>query len=142
MGKQIKFVTEKDLKVLNRQLKIGSKVYGTVDIETRMSPWEDARLYVERTVTGRCWVSQQWQVDNSTMTVADMVHTGGAYTQPPAGLRNLDGPGPQVAGPLPAGREFDRGLNESELATLQHRVDADDLRDKKSGRGTGKSRWW
>ncbi|MFD7868473.1 hypothetical protein [Streptomyces sp. NPDC059783] len=141
MGKQKHYTTEKDLKTLNRQLGIGDRVYGVVEIERRMSPWEDGQLYVERTVTGRCWVTQQWQVDRSTLTVADMVHSGGVYTEPPAGLRNLAGPGPQVAGPLPAGTEFGRPLNKAEIEALEAQAAGAAKDNAKAGRGKS-SRWW
>ncbi|MDX2733569.1 hypothetical protein [Streptomyces sp. PA03-2a] len=141
MGKQIKFVTERDLKTLRKMLKIGDKVYGLVGINTRMSPWEDPELYVERTVTGRDWITGDWEVDR-ILTLAGMIHEGPVYTQPPAGKRNLATPGPQVAGPLPAGREFDRGLDENELAYLEGRVGAANKRDKKVGRGHSRKSSW
>ncbi|RAJ41896.1 hypothetical protein K388_07504, partial [Streptomyces sp. KhCrAH-43] len=89
----------------------------------------------------RSWITGQWMVDG-TMSVADMVHTGGAYLQPPAGMRNLAGPGPQVAGPLPAGQEHDRTLNESELTYLEGRVATATRNDASAGRGRSGSRWW
>ncbi|WP_457493402.1 hypothetical protein [Streptomyces sp. P5_D11] len=142
MAKQIKFVTERDLKTLRKMLRIGDTVYAAVRINTRMSPWEDPQLYVERTITGRDWITGDWEVDR-ILTLAGMIHEGPVYTQPPAGMRNLATPGPQVAGPFPAGREFDRDLDENELAYLEGRVGAANKRDKKVGRGlSGKSSWF
>ena len=42
---------------------------------------------------------------------------GPVYDSPPKGLRNLDGPSPQVAGPLPAG--YEGVLDEDELRGLE-----------------------
>lgn len=141
MAKQTFFRTERDLKTLTKLLKIGDQVYSSVNIQTSMSPWEDPQLYSVYTVTGWSWIDRQWAVDHSSWTIATLVHSGGVHTKPPAGMRNIATPGPQVAGPLPAGREFDRDLNEAELAYLEGRVGAADRRDKKTGRGT-KSRWF
>jgi hypothetical protein len=42
---------------------------------------------------------------------------GPVYEKPPAGMRNVAGPGPQVAGPLPAG--YEGVLDEDELRGLE-----------------------
>lgn len=101
MAKQTFFETERDLKTLTKLLKIGDKVYSAVDIQTSMSPWEDPQLYSVYTVTGWSWIDRQWVVDHSSWTIAALVHSGGVHTKPPAGMRNIATPGPQVAGPLP-----------------------------------------
>ncbi|MFJ7497850.1 hypothetical protein ACIQZB_43560 [Streptomyces sp. NPDC097727] len=144
MAKQTFFRTERDLKTLNRMLKVGDKVYAVNDIETSMSPWEDQQLYSVYTVTGRSWIDQQWIVNGSSWTVATLVHQGGVYTEPPAGMRNMAAPGPQVAGPLPAGQEFGRDLDEAELARLEGRVAADRRQHRKDGRGLKghKNKWF
>ncbi|MFE7268516.1 hypothetical protein ACFU9B_42205 [Streptomyces sp. NPDC057592] len=144
MAKQTFFRTERDLKALNKQLKVGDRVYAVVEIETRMSPWEDRQLYSVYQVTGRSWIDQQWTVDNSSWTVATLVHQGGVYTEPPAGMRNIAEPGRQVAGPFPAGQEFGRDLDDAELARLEGRVAADRRQHRKDGRGLKghKSSWF
>ncbi|MGW1845750.1 hypothetical protein [Streptomyces sp. NPDC001966] len=144
MAKQTFYRTERDLKALNKMLQVGDYVYAVTEIETRMSPWEDSKLYTSYKVTGRSWIDQQWIVDNSSWTVATLVHQGGVYTEPPAGLRNIAEPGRQVAGPLPAGQEFGRDLDYAELARLEGRVAADRRQHRKDGRGLKghKSSWF
>ncbi|MFE7427815.1 hypothetical protein [Streptomyces sp. NPDC057545] len=144
MAKQTFFRTEQDLKKLVKMLREGDKLYAVQDIETSMSPWEDSQLYTEHTVTRWSWVARDWTIDGSSWTVATLVHQGGVYTEPPAGMRAMSTPGPQVAGPLPAGQEFGRDLDHAELARLEGRVTADRVQHRKDGRGLKghKNKWF
>jgi len=135
MAKQTFFQTERDLKTLTKMLQVGDRVYSVHDIATHMSPWEDRQLYSTHVITGWSRIARQWVVDGSSWTVATLVHQGGVYTEPPAHLRNRATPGPQVAGPLPAGQEFGRDLDHAELARLEGRVAADRVQHRKDGRG-------
>ncbi|MFD8851877.1 hypothetical protein [Streptomyces sp. NPDC059604] len=144
MARQTFFRTERDLKTLTKLLKVGDVVYSVADIETRMSPWEDKQLYSTHRITGWSGLTRQWIVDGSSWTVATLLHQGGVYTEPPAGMRAMSTPGPQVAGPLPAGQEFGRDLDDAELARLEGRVAADRVQHRKDGRGLKghKSKWF
>lgn len=144
MGKQTYFQTERDLKTLTKMLKVGDRVYSVSDIATNMSPWEDQQLYSVHTITSWSSLARSWVIDGSSWTVATLVHQGGVYTEPPAGMRNMATPGPQVAGPLPSGQEFGRALDEAELARLEGRVTSDRRQHKKDGRGLKghKSKWF
>ncbi|MBK3582582.1 hypothetical protein JHN49_02215 [Streptomyces sp. MBT57] len=141
MAKQTKFVTEKDLKQLRREVQVGTVLYQAVGIETKHIPWEDSQLLTIRTVTGRSWLVSDWIVDGAG-TLADMLHQGPVYTVRPTGIRALREEHPQVAGPLDGhDRKFGRRLNESELTDLEAGVASTTAANSKAGRGK-KSSWW
>jgi hypothetical protein len=93
------------------------KTYYTVSAHARnLGPYEDSHTYSEHVFDARrpftgtpCYGS----VDAVTLCQ----RFGPVYEQPPAGLRNLADPAPQVAGPLPHG--YEGVLDEAELRGLE-----------------------
>lgn len=116
--------TKKDAKELSRTARRGDKLYVIHDIATNLARYEDARLYSEYTVTGQHPLLGGAIISGSLSVEGLVLREGPVYTQPPKGIRNMAGPGPQVAGPLPETDNV-RDLSDYEIKRMEKQVEAD-----------------
>jgi hypothetical protein len=108
-----------DAKRFARQVQLG-KTYYTVNSHARnLGSYEDSHTYSEHVFDGRRPFTNT-PCSGSVDAVTLCQRFGPVYEQPPAGLRNLDGPAPQVAGPL--GGNYEGVLDEAELRGLEKHV--------------------
>lgn len=100
--------TKKTLKELCKKLRKGDRLYVVVEITTRMAPWEPRFMYAEYTVTGLhpilCGpgvIPVPMPMFGSQSLESILYGSHEVHVDPPAGLRNIAGPGPEVTGPDP-----------------------------------------
>lgn len=116
----------------SRDLKKGDMVYVIMDVAQNIAPYEDAQLYSAYQVTGQHPLLGGAMIGG--YSVAQLViRYGPLYTAPPKNIRNIAGPGPQVAG-NPHG--YEGFLDDAEIRGLEKQV-ADNEADRKR-----KSSWW
>jgi len=124
-----------DARKANRQARKGQKLYVLRQVATNLAPYEDSHLYDEYEVAYRHPLLDAWMISGSLSVEGLVLRDGPVYTDKPKGVRQLSGPGPQVAGPL--GNRPNRKLNARELRELEKQVDAN---DQASGRN--RHSWW
>lgn len=121
MAKQPKTVwnrTSRDINELKRTARIGDVYYGTVSVATNLAPYEDPTLWTAFTVTHYDPFFRTPM--NGSMGIDTFVERHGPVsTEPPAGLRGVGEEPPQVAGPLPKGKEYDRDLTADAYGGLE-----------------------
>jgi hypothetical protein len=123
-----------DAKRFARQAQLG-KTYYTVNSHARnLGPYEDTHTYSEHVFTARRPFTNT-PCSGSVDAVTLCQNFGPVYEQPPAGLRNMAGPAPQVAGPLPHG--YEGVLDEAEIRGLEKRN-----RDAAARRDRGRRSWF
>jgi hypothetical protein len=106
---------KKGARDLARHVRKGTVVYTVSDVAQNLAPYEDSHLYVRHVFDWRSPVTGNYMTGH--LSAAGLLsHYGPVYEEPPAGLRNIAGPAPQVAGPLPAG--YEGILDEAELRGL------------------------
>lgn len=124
--------TDRDLNNFVRSLHPGKTVYTIVDVATNLAPYEDPQLYSAYTFERRSRITGEWMTAGRTTARHLLFAYGPVHEEPPTGMRNLAGPGPQVAGPLPAGEEFDRRLDADEVEHMEKLArEARDARPKR-----------
>jgi hypothetical protein len=122
--------TTRDAKRAGREAKKGQKLYVVLNVAQNLAPYEDAQLYSEYTVSYRHPLLGGWMISGSLSVEGLVLREGPVYTSPPKGVRNIATPGPQVAGPLPAG--YEGVLDGAELRGLEKRVrDGSDPRTRR-----------
>jgi hypothetical protein len=95
--------------------------YYTINKHARnLGAYEDSRTYSEHVFTRHAPLTGNLMTDGGTSAEGLCLRFGPVYDTPPKGLRNLDGPAPQVAGPLPNG--YEAYLDEVELRGLDKQV--------------------
>lgn len=116
-----------------RELEFGKSYFIVHDVATNLAPYEDGQLYSEYVFTRRLPITGIPCTESGGMNAVKLCQNfGPVYEQPPAGMRNVATPGPQVAGPLPAGEEFDRRLDADEVDHMEKRSrEARDARPKR-----------
>lgn len=100
-----------------RAAKLGTRYYTVNDHALNLGPYEDAQTYSEHVFTRHAPLTGSKMTDGGTSATRLCQLFGPVYDSPPRGLRNLDGPSPQVAGPLPAG--YEGVLDEDEIRGLE-----------------------
>jgi len=116
-----------------KEVKLGKPYYTVNDMATNLAPWGDAQTYSVHVFTERSSFTARPMTDGGTSAVGLCQRQGPVYDAPPRGLRNIAGPAPQVAGPLPAG--YEGVLDEDEIRGLEKRVrDGSDPRTRRSPR--------
>jgi hypothetical protein len=117
---------------LNNWLSKGKTVYTVRKVADAYQSYEDARLYSAHTFDRRSMVTGEWMTGHLSASGL-LAQEGTVYEKPPAGVRNIADPAPQVAGPLPRGY---RGvLDEAELRGLEKQVaDSSDPKERRWGR--------
>jgi hypothetical protein len=118
-----------DAKKFARQVQLG-KTYYTVNSHARnLGSYEDSHTYSEHVFDGRRPFTNT-PCSGSVDAVTLCQRFGPVYEQPPAGMRNLSGPAPQVAGPL--GDNYEGVLDEAELRGLEkHAAQGSDPRKRR-----------
>lgn len=110
-----------DWKKFERQAEMGRPYYVARPQATNRAPYEDPNLLDEYVFTERAPLTGHKATDGLGTTAGQLCRLmGPVYEQPPAGVRSLRGPAPQVAGPLPEG--YEGVLDEAELRGLEKRV--------------------
>lgn len=103
-----------------RDLKLNTPYYTVNNHATNLGPYEDSQTYNVHVFTGHSRLTGQPMTDGGTSAIGLCQRQGPVYDAPPRGLRNIAGPAPQVAGPLPAG--YEAYLDEAELRGLEKQV--------------------
>lgn len=121
--------SKKGIRDLNAYLSKGTTVYTINRMATNLAPYEDGKTYSAHTFDRRSSITGLWMTGHMTVQ-ALMAQCGTVYEQPPRGMRNIAGPAPQVAGPLPDG--YEGVLDEAELRGLEKQVaDGSDPRTRR-----------
>ncbi|MET9445020.1 hypothetical protein [Streptomyces sp. NPDC006610] len=124
--------TKKGARDLNNWLSSGKTVYTLRKIARNVAPYEDPYLYSAHTFDWRSPITGHWMTGHLS-AAGLLAQEGTVYEQPPAGVRNIADPAPQVAGPLPAG--YVGHLDEAEIRGLEKRVrDSSDPKKRRWGR--------
>lgn len=112
--------TRRDAKKAARDARKGQKLYVIKAVAQNLAPYEDSHLYDEYTVTHRQAITGGWMISGSLSVEGLVLRDGPVFTDKPVGVRGVHQPGPQVAGPLPAG--YEGVLDEAELRGLEKQV--------------------
>jgi hypothetical protein len=108
-----------DAKRFARDVRLGTPYYFVYDVARNAAPYEDARLYSEIVFDRHAPLTGTPMA--GSMSAVRLCQTyGPIYDQPPAGMRNVAGPGPQVGAPL--GDNYEAVLDEAELRGLEKHV--------------------
>jgi len=107
--------TRKGARDLNRHIRKGTVVYTLRNIAQNVAPYEDSQLYSAHVFDWRSPITGHWMTGHLSAEGL-LGQEGTVYEQPPARVRNIAGPGPQVAGPL--GNDYEGVLDEAELRGL------------------------
>lgn len=91
--------SKKGARELERHIRKGTVVYTLSDISSRLAPYEDPHLYNAHEFTRRSPVTGKWMTGHITAQTL-LAQEGTVYEKPPAGIRGMHQPAPQVAGPL------------------------------------------
>lgn len=119
-------------KDLNRWLSKGKTVYTLRSVARNIAPYEDPQLYSAHTFDRRSMVTGEWMTGHLSASGL-LAQEGTVYEKPPAGVRNIAAPAPQVAGPLPKG--YVGHLDEAEIRSLEKHVrDGSDPKKRRFGR--------
>ncbi|MFF0166786.1 hypothetical protein [Streptomyces prasinus] len=100
-----------------KEARLNVPYYVVYDIAQNRAPYEDAQLYSEFTFTRRAPLTGNPMTDGGTSAEGLCLRFGPVYDQPPAGMRNVAGPGPQVGAPL--GEDHSAYLDEAELRGME-----------------------
>lgn len=113
-----------------KEVKLDKPYYTVNEMATNLAPWGDAKTYSVHVFTEHSFLTGQKMTDGGTSAVGLCQRQGPVYDTPPRGLRNIAGPLPQVAGPLPAG--YEGVLDEAEIRSLEKQVrDGSDPRTRR-----------
>ncbi|MFF9624261.1 hypothetical protein [Streptomyces griseosporeus] len=124
--------TKRGAKDLNRWLSKGKTVYTLRNIADAYQGYEDAQLYAAHTFDRKSRLTGEWMTSHLSASGL-LAQEGKVYENPPAGVRNIADPVPQVAGPLPKG--YRAPLDEAEIRGLEKRVaDSSDPKKRRWGR--------
>lgn len=117
----------KGKRALLKAARKGSTFWGRVDVARNIAPYEDSELATEFTVT-RFFLGAP--MCGSVELESILWQFGPLHDSKPAGLRDIAGPAPQVAGPLPDG--YEGVLDEAEIRGLEKQVrDGSDPRKRR-----------
>lgn len=100
-----------------RQVEFNKPYYTVNDHAVNLAPWHDAQTYSVHVFTERAPITGNPMTAGGTSAAGLCQRQGPVYDVPPKGLRNIAGPAPQVAGPLPDGYEGE--LSPAEIRKLE-----------------------
>ncbi|MFJ5547020.1 hypothetical protein [Streptomyces sp. NPDC093225] len=143
-GTKIWHRTKADFKDLDHWMAKGRTVYTVLQMATNLAPYEDDEAYTDHTCTGRHVLLGNWMFGGTVSIERLLFEYGPVHQAPPAGLRFLGAPVPQVGGPLPKGKEHGRKLTAKEIAYLEALASEADARSgatKRSKQALG-NRWF
>ncbi|MFF2852650.1 hypothetical protein ACFVT5_41115 [Streptomyces sp. NPDC058001] len=121
-----------------REAQLGVPYYVVLDVARNLAPYEDAQLYSVYRFTARRPFTDT-PCDGAMDAVSLCQNYGPVYDHPPVGMRNVAGPGPQVAGPVDASAIHD--LDATEIRHMEKRAkEASDLR-REAAEKAAKRRW-
>lgn len=100
-----------------RQARLNTPYYIVYDVAQNAAPYEDAHLYSEIIFTRRAPLTGNPMTDGGTSAEGLCLRFGPVHEKPPAGMRNVSTPGPQVAGPVDP--HMIHTLDEAEIASLE-----------------------
>jgi len=103
-----------------KQVTFGKPYYTVNNHATNLGPYEDSQTYSVHVFTERSGLTGRPMTDGGTSAIGLCQRQGPVYDAPPRGLRNIAGPAPQVAGPLPAG--YEGVLDEAEIKGMEKQV--------------------
>jgi hypothetical protein len=109
-----------DAKKFAKQARRNTTYYTINEHATNLGAYEDARTYSEHIFTRHAPITGNLMTDGGTSAEGLCLRFGPVYDTPPKGLRNLDGPAPQVRAPL--GDNYEGDLDEAELCGLEKHV--------------------
>lgn len=108
--------SRKDIRDLNSRLSAGATVYTVAQVARSVAPYEDGRLYSEHIFERRSKITGEWMTGHLSVSGL-LAQSGRIYEQPPTGVRNVAGPGPQVASPL--GDDHSAYLDDAEIRGME-----------------------
>lgn len=94
--------TKRGAKDLNRWLSKGKTVYTIRNVAQNIARYEDAQLYSAHTFDRQSRITGEWMTGHLSASGL-LAQEGTVYEKPPAGMRNIDTPGRQVAAPTSQG---------------------------------------
>ncbi|MET9150039.1 hypothetical protein ABZX82_01970 [Streptomyces griseoflavus] len=100
-----------------KEVRLNTPYYFVYDIARNRAPYEDAQLYSEVVFTGRAAFTGNPCTDSGYSAHTLCLNYGPIYDAPPAGMRNVAGPGPQVGAPL--GEDHFAPLDEAEIRGME-----------------------
>jgi hypothetical protein len=100
-----------------KEVRLGKPYYFVYDVARNRAPWEDAQLYSEVVFTKRLPLTGSPCTDGGHSAVTLCQTHGPVYDEPPAGMRNVATPGPQVGAPL--GDDHSAYLDADEVRAMQ-----------------------
>jgi hypothetical protein len=109
-----------DSKRFARELKLGQRYYTVAKVARNIAPYEDPYLATTHVFTGRLPLTGSPCTESGYSAVDLCRLHGPVYDAPPANIRNIADPAPQVAGPLPKG--YTAVLDEAEIRGLEKQV--------------------
>ena len=116
-----------------RDVQLGKPYYYVQNMATNIAPYEDSKTYSEVVFTDYLPFTKNPCTEYGASAHTLCQNFGPMYDAPPRGLRNLDGPAPQVAGPL--GNDYSGILDEAEIRGLEKRVLSGSDPHTRPGRG-------
>lgn len=127
-----------DAKAFARWAKKGVTVYTRMEMATNLAPYEDPYLYSAHTADDVSPITGNVLFGHMSAK-ALCTNFGPVYAEPPAGIRNVATPPPQVAGPVDAHTIHE--LDEAEIRGLEKRaIDAERQRQEHE-KQQAKKRW-
>ncbi|MFD4596751.1 hypothetical protein ACFWPQ_01835 [Streptomyces sp. NPDC058464] len=118
--------TRRDINDLKRHIRKGTVVYTVRENHNKFSggstiPWIDKHAYAAHEFTWRSPITGSWMTGHMSVDALFAMSVDGlVYEQPPAGMREIGDPGPQVSGPL--GDGYEGILDEAEIGGLWKQV--------------------
>ncbi|MET7688000.1 hypothetical protein ABZT06_08465 [Streptomyces sp. NPDC005483] len=116
-----------------RDLELGRTYYYVNTHDTKHNPYEDRHTYGEIVFTDRLWPTNNPCTEGGQSAATFCLNFGPMHEAPPRNMRNLAGPAPQVAGPVPPG--YSAKLDSAELLALQASVARGSDPHTRPGRG-------
>ncbi|MGW0577730.1 hypothetical protein ACWD25_17550 [Streptomyces sp. NPDC002920] len=118
--------TRRDIRDLERHVRKGTVVYTVRENQNKLPggatmPWLGQYSYAAHEFTWRSPITGNWMSGHlSIEALFTQSVDGEVYERPPAGMREIGDPGPQVSGPL--GDGYEGVLDEAEIGGLWKQV--------------------
>jgi hypothetical protein len=145
MAKKTVWQGSRDAKELARLAKIGDRFYTIDDVAKNIAPYEDDQLYSEYIVKYMHPLLGGPMICGSLSVERLVLAFGPVHTVKPDRIRGVHEAPPQVAGPLPKGKEHDRDVYTDayakEIAAAKKAAEKARKREK-VGAGKKASSWW
>lgn len=98
------------------------------------------QTYSEHVCTGPHPILGGMQIGHNTLAKDFLRWHGEVHDTPPRGIPHHSNDGPRVAGPLPAGEEFDRPIDKQELKQMQYWED--EANDRRAAHQKRTRKWF